>query len=138
MKNLVNYLNFDGDARDAMTFYHQCLGGDLNIQTFKDARMDSHGGSEDRVIHANLMRKGGAFLMASDTMPGTPYKQGNNFSINIECDSVAEEETLFAALGEGGKVTMPLQDTFWNARFGMLTDRFGVSWMFNCELPKKG
>ena len=136
MRNLVVYLNFDGNTREVMTFYQRCLGGKLNVTSFKDAKMDVPKGAEDRVVHANLMREGGAFLMASDTMPGMPYKQGTNFTINIECDSVAEEEKLFAALGEGGKVTMPLQDTFWNSHFGMLTDRFGVNWMFNCELKK--
>jgi PhnB protein len=84
------------------------------------------------------MRKGGAFLMASDTLPGMPFRQGNNFAINIECENIPEIERLFTALGEGGKVTNELQDTFWNARFGSLTDRFGVNWMFNCELPKQG
>ena len=66
-----------------------------------------------------------------------PVKQGNNYHINIDCESEAEIEKLFDALGEDGKITMPLQDTFWGARFGMLTDRFGVNWMFNFEKPKK-
>jgi len=73
-------------------------------------------------------------LMASDIMPGMPFKQGNNFSVMIECENAAEQDRIFAALGEGGTVTMPLQDTFWEARFGMVTDQFGISWMFN--LPK--
>ena len=138
MRGMQTYLTFDGQTRDAMTFYQKALGGELNIQTFRDAKMDAPKGSEDRVIHANIMQKGRAILMASDTMPGMPYTQGNNFSISVECESVAEEEKLFAALSDGGKVTMPLQDTFWGAHFGMVTDRFGINWMFNAELPKKG
>jgi PhnB protein len=137
MKALQTYLNFDGDTRQAITFYHGCLGGELIMQTFKDAKMDVPKGAEDRILHARLMNKGAAMLMASDTMPGMPFTPGNNFSINIECDDVSEEERIFTALAEGGKVTMPLQDTFWGARFGMLIDKFGVSWMLNCELPKK-
>lgn len=74
--------------------------------------------------------------MASDTLPGMPYTRGTNFSINIDCESVSEIEKLFKAFSEGSQVTMPLQDTFWGARFGMITDRFGISWMFNHELPK--
>lgn len=132
MKGFITYLNFDGNAREAMTFYQKCLGAELEIQTFKDAKMDAPKGAESRVMHARLA-KGSAVLMASDTMPGTPYKQGNNFSITIECDGIPEEEKLFTAFSEGGKVTMPLQDTFWGARFGMLTDKFGVTWMFNAE-----
>jgi PhnB protein len=72
--------------------------------------------------------------MGSDTMPGTAVTPGDNFSININCESLDEIERLFAALGEGGRVTIPLENTFWNARFGMLRDRFGVNWMFNYEL----
>jgi len=135
---MQTYLTFDGKTREAMTFYQKALGGELNIQTFREAKVDAPKGREDGVVHANIMKNGHAILMASDAMPGMPCTQGNNFSISVECESVAEEEKLFAALGAGGKVTMPLQDTFWNAHFGMLTDRFGINWMFNAELPKKG
>jgi PhnB protein len=137
MKAFITYLNFDGNARDAMTFYQKCLGGELQIQTFADMKASGPPGSEQRVMHARLA-KGNAVLMASDTMPGTKFIQGNNSHITIECESVAEIEQLFKAFGGGGTVTMPLQDTFWGARFGTLTDKFGVQWMLNCELPKKG
>jgi PhnB protein len=137
MRAIIAYLNFDGNARDAMTFYAKCLGATLHLQSFKDAKVDAPKGGENRTIHARL-EKGSAVLMASDTMPGMPFTQGNNFSVSIDCESIPETEKLFKAFGEGGKVTMPLQDTFWGARFGMLTDKFGVQWMFNCELPKKG
>lgn len=136
MKAIQTYLNFDGDTREAMTFYQKCLDAELFLQTFSDAKLEPPPGAEDRVIHARV-QKGSAILMASDTMPGTPYQQGNNFAVSIDCESTAEIERLFAAFSEGGKVTMPLQDTFWGARFGMLTDRFGVAWMFNCDLPPK-
>jgi PhnB protein len=76
-------------------------------------------------------------LMASDTMPGMPFTQGNNIWVNVECDGVPEIEALFKAFSEGGKVIMPLADQCWGARFGMLTDKFGINGMFNCELPKK-
>jgi len=69
-------------------------------------------------------------------MPGSPFKQGTNFSICLNPESLAEAEKVFSALAEKGKVTMPLQDTFWGARFGMLTDQFGINWMFNFEKPK--
>jgi PhnB protein len=137
MKALSAYLNFDGDACDAMTFYQKCLDADLFLQTFRDAKVPAPKGAENRVVHARL-QKGSAVLMASDTLPGMEYKRGNNFSVSIECGSIMEIETLFKAFSDGGKVTMPLQDTFWGARFGMITDKFGVSWMFNCELPKEG
>jgi len=87
-------------------------------------------------MHARLA-KGSAVLMASDTMPGMPFHQGNNFSVTMACESADEINRLFKAFGENGKVTMALHDAFWGARFGMLTDKFGINWMFNYELPKK-
>ena len=135
MKEITTYLMFDGNCREAMTFYEKCLGADLQIMPFSEAPGDFPPAAKDRVMHASLTR-GQANLMASDTMPGMPLQQGNNFSVSINCESLQEIERLFTAFGENGKVTMPLQDTFWGARFGMLTDQFGINWMFNFELPK--
>lgn len=136
MKAFHTYLNFDGNTREAMSFYQKCLDAKLSLQTFRDAKMDVPKGAENRIVHARL-EKGDAVLMASDTTPGMPFTPGTNFSISIQCDSLAEIEKFFSAFSQGGSVTMPLQDTFWNARFGMLTDRFGVNWMFNYEHPRK-
>jgi PhnB protein len=133
MKSISVYLNFDGNCRQAMEFYKKCLGGELYTMPFSQAPLDSPKEAKDRLIHAAL-HAGSATLMASDTMPGMPFKQGNNFAAMIECEDAAEQDRIFAALGEGGTVTMPLQDTFWDARFGMVTDQFGIGWMFN--LPK--
>ncbi|MEO8660956.1 MAG: VOC family protein [Bryobacteraceae bacterium] len=128
MKYINTYLNFDGTCKEAMTFYAKCLGGELQVMPFS-AEMP------DRVMHARLT-SGSAILMASDTQPGTTWTAGSNFAIAIQCESGEEVDTLHAALAAGGNVTMPVQDTFWNARFGMLTDRFGVNWMFNYEKPQ--
>lgn len=135
MKEIITYLNFDGNCREAMTFYGRCLEAEAHMMPFSETNMDFPKEAKDRIMHANLS-KGPATLMASDTMPGMPFKQGNNFSVCISCESLQEIEKLFTALGENGKVTMPLQDTFWGARFGMLTDQFGINWMFNFEKPK--
>jgi PhnB protein len=137
MKGFNIYLNFDGKTREAMTFYKQCLDAELDLQTFNEAQQGGPPGSEHRVMHARLA-KGGAVIMASDTMPGSRLAIGNNFSINIDCDSVEEQDRFFKALSTAGTVTMPLQDMFWGARFGMLRDKYGVQWMLNCELPKRG
>jgi PhnB protein len=131
MKGIQPYLNFDGTTRDAMTFYQQCLGGKLDLQTFADA----HQGDSDGVMHAKL-ESGPLVIMASDRMKEHPFTQGSNVHLNIDCETVEEIDRLFKALGAGGTVTMPLQDTFWGARFGMLTDKYGIQWMFNCELKK--
>jgi len=135
VKQVNTYLMFDGNCREAMQFYSQCLGARLDLMSFADAKAFAYPAeAKDRVIHAKLT-KGTVFLMASDTMPGMPWQQGTNFSISIDCESAEEIERLFGALGEKGTVTMPLSDAFWGARFGMLKDRFGINWMFNWDKP---
>ena len=137
MKAVVTYLNFDGNTRQVMTFYQRCLGGELSIMPFAEAPGDFPPEAKDRVMHARIVKDGAILVMASDTMPGHAFHQGNNFSISIDCQSPEEINRLFAAFSENAKITMPLQDAFWGARFGMLTDRFGVNWMFNFEKPKQ-
>jgi PhnB protein len=136
MKAINPYLNFDGQTREAMTFYARCLDSDLYLQTFKEAGMDTPG-ADDRVLHARLS-KGGAstVLMASDSQPGMPVQGGNYAWLSIDCDDENEQDRMFGALSEGGSVVMPLAKQFWGARFGMLRDKYGIGWMLNCELPK--
>ncbi len=136
MKQINVYLTFDGNCREAMEFYKTCLGAELEIMPFSAAPFDSSPEAKNKVMHASLS-KGPAVLMASDAMPGMPLQRGNNFSVSINCESLEEIERLFAALSNNGKVTMPLGDAFWGARFGMLTDQFGINWMFNFELSKQ-
>jgi PhnB protein len=135
MTGLNVYLTFDGNCREAMTFYSKCLDAELQVMTFADAPMDSPVGLKEKVMHAKVS-KGAHVLMASDTDPQTTVKAGNNFSICIQCESLEEIERLYSALSEKGTQTSPLQDTFWGARFGLLTDQFGIQWMFNFEKPK--
>lgn len=141
MKEINAYLFFDGNCREAMTFYQETLGGELQVMPFSAApggvvKDTGDPQDKDRVMHACLA-KGPAKVMASDTMPGMPLlRQGDNFSLSVNCESRQEIERLFTALSEKGKVTMPLADTFWGAYFGMLTDRFGVDWMLSFEHPK--
>jgi PhnB protein len=134
MKALNTYLNFDGNAREAMEFYKTCLGAELDMMTFADSPMQVPPGAETRVMHARLTN-GSLTLMASDAMPGMPFQQGTNFSLTIECETPQEVDKLFAALSAGGKVIMPVQETFWASRFGMLTDKFGVNWMLDLAKP---
>ena len=133
MKEFTTYLNFEGKTREAMKFYEKCFGGKLQIMTFGEARVpDLPTEAADRVMHARLS-KGALTLMASDTMPGMPYKQGNNFGIAVACESRQEAERLFGDLGDKGQVTMPLAKTFWAERFGMVTDRYGIGWMLTFQ-----
>lgn len=137
MKEITAYLTFNGNCREAMKFYEKCLEAELHLMPFSEGQFEIPKEAKERILHARLT-KGSAVLMASDAMPGMPFQQGNNFSVNINCESLEEIESLFAALGEKGKVNMVLQDAFWGARFGMLTDQFGIHWMFNFEKPKQG
>ena len=140
MKDLVAYLNFDGNTREAMTFYSACLGAKVEMHTFGE---NMPGGmppgmeaAKDWIMHARLTKGSAAILMASDGMPGMALHVGNNFSVSVHCESAEEVDRLFAAFSEGGTARMPVTDASWGARFGMLTDKFGIQWMFNYEYPK--
>ena len=135
MKQINAYLNFDGDCREAMNFYARSLEADVHMMPFSEMPGQAPQGTEDRIMHAALLKGNTPILMASDTAPGQ-LQSGNNFWLNIQCESLEEIEGLFRAFGEGGTVKMPLHDAFWGARFGMLTDRFGTNWMFNYELKR--
>jgi PhnB protein len=135
MKAINAYLNFDGRAREAMEFYHRVLGGSLSIRLFEQMPGTMEGVDPDKVLHARL-ESGPVVLMASDTPPHMTVTFGTNVWLSIDCESMEEIQRLFAGLGEGGEVKMPLEDRFWGAHFGMISDRFGVNWMFNYDLPK--
>ena|SRR6266540_3450506 len=126
------YLFFEGRCEEALEFYHKALGAEvtmlLRFKESPDPEMCKPG-AEDKVMHANL-RIGNTMVMASDgCCEGTPAFKG--FSLSITLTDKAEAERLFAALSEGGAVQMPLTRTFWSPLFGMVADRFGVSWMIN-------
>lgn len=127
------YLFFDGRCEEAIEFYRKTLGAEVTmLMRYKDSPEPQQPGtmppgSEEKVMHANL-RIGDATLMASDgRCLGQPSFQGFALSLNAPDD--AEAERLFAALGDGGQVQMPMSKTFFSSRFGMVADRFGVGWM---------
>jgi PhnB protein len=130
---VVPYLTFDGTCAEAFRFYRDRLGGQLQLKTHGESPIagevppDWH----DRILHARL-DWGAGVLMGSDTPPGQS-RPASGFSVSLQYDEPGTAERVFAALGEGGSVTMPLQQTFWATRFGMLTDRYGIGWMVNCE-----
>ncbi|MBI3373305.1 MAG: VOC family protein [Betaproteobacteria bacterium] len=127
------YLFFDGRCEEALEFYKSTLGAKLEMLIrFKDSPEPPQPGmvppgSDDKVMHACL-RIGDSAVMASDgNCAGRPSFQG--FSLSLAAPDAAEADRLFAALGEGGQVQMPMTKTFFSPRFGMVADRFGVSWM---------
>ncbi len=130
------YLNFDGKCAEAFAFYARCLGGqNLAIQTFRESPMAEHVGPEDqdRVVHAR-MNVGDTVLMGSDS-PSNRSSEAKGFAVSLSVDSAEEAERVFHALAEGGEIHMPIGETFWAVRFGMLLDQFGIPWMVNYERP---
>ena len=124
------YLFFDGRCDEAIEFYKKVLGAKVEmLMRFKESPEPENNppGCGDKVMHAEL-HIGEATVMASDGhCAGKPSFQG--FSLTVTVPTEAEAERVFAALGDGGQVQMPLAKTFWSPRFGMLADRFGVGWM---------
>jgi PhnB protein len=136
IKQLNPYLQFNGNASEAIELYQTALGAKVEARmTFADAPGMNQPEHPDRIMHSAL-RIGPNVLMVSDTMPNQPTTPGGLVDVCLDFDDAADQAAKFEALAAGGKVTVPLQDTFWGARFGTLTDRFGVRWMFNCMLPQ--
>jgi len=142
MARVSTYLNFARSTEQAFEFYRSVFGGDFNGGIHRFAEVPPAPGQPpiaeaDRqlVMHVELPILGGHVLMGTDAPEsmGFTLTPGNNVHINLEPDTRAEAERLFNGLAANGKVEMPLQDMFWGAYFGSLTDRFGVRWMFNCH-----
>ena len=140
---LPPYLSFGGNTREAFAFYEKALGAKIEtMMTYADmpASANSAQGcgdgpapSGDSIMHACLVLPGGAMLFAGDTPPGRPYEGNKGVMIALQYDAIDPAHSAFYALSQGGRVTMPLAPTFWTKTFGMLTDRFGVSWAVNGE-----
>jgi PhnB protein len=133
---LQPYLHFNGDCETAFKFYERCLGGKIEAMlTHAGTPAEQHVPAEwrNKILHARLV-VGDAVLMASDSPPGH-YHKPQGFSVTIQIKDRARAEEIFRALADGGTVTMPFEQTFWAARFGMLVDKFGTPWMVNCDGP---
>ena len=140
MKTVNPYLNFPGTAEEAFNFYKSIFGGEFTtLQRFKDTPEGSRASASDanKIMHISLPLGKGNILMATDAVESMGHSviPGNNFHLTIEAESEAEANKLFSSLSAGGKVTMPMDKTFWGAYFGMVTDKFGVQWMINYTLP---
>ncbi|MFY9570019.1 MAG: VOC family protein, partial [Blastocatellia bacterium] len=123
-------LTFNGQCQEAFRFYQQCLGGNIQtMMTWGESPMADQVPSEwhDRIIHTTLI-VGETALLGGDAPPDS-YEQPKGFSVTIQIEDPDDAERIFRSLSENGTVTMPLQQTFWAARFGMVVDRFGIPWM---------
>lgn len=131
------YLNFKGNCREAMQFYHGCLGGTLNLMTYGESPMAAQMPSEmhSRILHS-VLTIGGVMIMGTDMSSQEDYIHGNTLALCLVCNSREEIETLFAKLSDGGNVTHPLKEEFFGT-YGDLTDKYGFRWMFQYG-PAKG
>ena len=140
MATLNPYLNFAGNTEEAFTFYRSVFGGEFTtLQRYKDTpeagRVPEK--EKEKLMHVSLPVGKGNSLMAADPPESMGRLiAGNNFHLLLEAESKDEAEKLFKGLSAGGKVTMPLNDTFWGSYFGMLVDKFGIQWMVNYTHPK--
>lgn len=129
------YLSFKGDCDAAFSLYEKCLGGQRGeIFRYRDTPMagDVPADWHDKIMHTTLTI-GDQVLMGADVSPDRYEEPKGGLSISLHMKSTAEAERVFAGLAEGGTIVMPLEKTFWAARFGMTIDRFGIPWMVNCE-----
>ena len=133
--SLIVYLMFNGDCEEALTHYTNATGGSIEfLQRFSDTEMPVEEGVKSKVMHARAQIHG-TLVLASDTDGKSNVQLGDNIQLSLDFHDRDEITRVFNAIAEGGTVTMPLQDTFWNAHFGMCTDRYGVKWMFNYDYP---
>ena len=124
------YVTFEGNAREALEFYRDVFGGELNVNTFGDFGNDA-GGESDKIMHGQLETDAGFTLMAADNPPGQDFTAGNNYSISLSGDDDEMLRANWKQLSDGGTVMVPLEKQMWGDEFGMCADRFGVTWMVN-------
>ena len=131
---LYPHLAFNGECEAAFQFYAQCFGGEIvTMLAYGNSPMAEQAPPEWRgkILHATL-NFGENVLAGSDSLPGQ-YEQPKGFQVLLGVDDPVEAERIFHALAENGRVLMPIQQTFWARRFGVLVDRFGIPWEINCE-----
>ncbi len=142
MITLNPYLNFGNKTEAAFNFYKSVFGGEFCIlQRYKDmpsdvpdAKMSEN--QKEKILHVSLPIGKGNVLMGSDSPESMPVTFGNTFHISVNTDSKEEAKRIYDGLSAGGKIEMPIGDTFWGAYFGMFVDKFGIGWMVSYEYKK--
>jgi PhnB protein len=137
MSQINSYLTFNGNCREAMTFYKECLGGELNFQTVGESPLSEKMPKKmkDCILHSTLT-KGSLILMGSDMVSEQGLVKGNSVSLSLNCSSEEEIKNCYERLSNGGLQNHPLENSFWGALFGDLTDKFGNHWILNFEKNK--
>ena len=134
MTQINSYLTFNGNCREAMTFYKQCLGGELVLQTVGESPMADKMPPQMKksILHSTLTR-GSLVLMGSDMVGEQGVIKGNTVSLMLNCSSEEEIKNCYSNLSKGGEATHPLENTFWGALFGDLTDKYGNHWLLHFQ-----
>jgi PhnB protein len=134
MASINSYLTFNGNCREAMTFYRDCLGGELTLETIGESDLaDKMPNSMRKSIMHAVLAKDDLVIMATDMVEERGLIKGNSISMMLNCNSEEEAKSFYRKLSFGGKASHPLQETFWGALFGDLTDRFGNNWLINYD-----
>ncbi len=130
--HIQSYLTFNGNCREALTFYQSCLGGELKFQTIGESPLSEKMPSimKDYILHATLTQ-GELVIMASDMVPSSGLIKGNAVSLSLQCKSEIDVRNCYKMLSEGGNPDHPLELSFWGALFGDLTDKFGNHWLLS-------
>jgi PhnB protein len=135
MKKLNPFLRFnDGKCKEAMNFYKDCLGGELEFMTVKGSPMEAQmpADKQEFIMHSTLSKDG--FVLIGSDMMQDRATVGDHAGLSLDCESEEEIKTVFAKLSSGGEVFMPIEKQFWGALFGIVTDKYGVEWMLNCPV----
>ena len=137
MASVLNpYLNFDGNARQALEFYNSVFGGNLNVSTFADFGTPKDAPDAGKIMHGQLETSAGYTIMAADTPPGMEYQGMHGFGVSLSGDDGDALRGYWEKLTATGTTTMPLQKQAWGDEFGMCTDQFGVPWLVNISQPQ--
>ncbi|MCW3123731.1 MAG: glyoxalase [Flavipsychrobacter sp.] len=138
MLQINTYLTFNGNCREAMSFYKACLGGELTLQTIGESPLADKMPAQmkDLILHSTLT-KGSLLLLGSDMVGDNGLTVGNSVSLMLDCSSENEINELYAKLSAGGKADHPLENSFWGALFGDLTDKFGNHWLLHFDKNKQ-
>jgi PhnB protein len=130
---LNTHLSFAGDCQAAFECYEKCLGGRITLMMKYGDLPAPPEARQDKIIHATISI--GDQVLTGGDVASADYRQPQGFSVLLSAEGIAEAERIFAALAEAGDVRVPLGETFWAARFGMLADRFGTPWIIQCAKP---
>lgn len=130
------YISFRDTAREAVTFYHSVLGGELEIHAFDETPGMADPSEADKVMHASVITPGGLTLFAADTPASMEHNVGHNITISLSGDDEAELRGYWDGLSAGGTIGVPLEKAPWGDTFGMFTDKFGIDWMVNILGPQ--